>query len=334
MPWMRKVEKMSKKEKQDRQGPTLRVEESSSESEEESAPDSRRAAQQKVDAMLARLDQIRKTPASVYVREQAEKRTSSTALAVTPATAKRICAPGADDSSSGTAVTTNGETAATCAPPNAPVTLCGMQLVLNGDTPPPVARPHGSRPEKAIGLHHLRDMLTDIEKGTDPDIVARKQAAEKREQEARKNRTIKVNASYEAAQTYKSWLEEKDFWLEQNNLTNPPNNKDRENSKRAAAARLHNKQQRKQALQQTAEEARLKFGMNTLEKENKKKREELLSSTTFTQEQQRGLSMFLRRTPRNILINLIAAGAQVPLPPPPLSPMSLRALRTLRHARR
>ena len=69
--------------------------------------------------------------------------------------------------------------------------------------------------------------------------------------EERKNRPITVNASYEAAATYSNWVAEKDFWAEQgSDLKNPPSKADKERERKNAAARLHNKQMRKQNLQQ------------------------------------------------------------------------------------
>ena len=62
---------------------------------------------------------------------------------------------------------------------------------------------------------------------------------------------------------------------------------------------------------QAADDAKFRFGPSSFEKENDRKRKEMLSSTAFTTEQQRGLTMFLRRTPRNMFLNLLAAAAQV-----------------------
>ena len=66
----------------------------------------------------------------------------------------------------------------------------------------------------------------------------------------------------------------------------------------------------KQQLAEAAEAARVKFGVTTLEREAKRRREAKTGEVTFAQEQQQGMRVFLARAPRQVLINLLAAGSQ------------------------
>ena len=195
-------------------------------------------------------------------------------------------------------------------PPNAPVALLGMQLVLHGDQPPHQPQRYGVRPEAPMPLQDMRMMLQAMEQPHRSEELVEKLNAIRSADAAKPKPTRKVRASYEPATTYSDWVGDKHVLTREGTLSNPPSSMDRDREKRRAQERVHEKQQRKLELQLEADEAKVAYGASTLELENKKRREEKRAENEFQRDQQMGLALFQRRTPRNLMINLIAAAAQ------------------------
>lgn len=166
---------------------------------------------------------------------------------------------------------------------------------------------------KLHSAQELVQMMQDVERSIEPKTVAEVKAKQKREAEIRVTNTkaLHVNASYEPPQSYGAWLRELTSSSEVAiDLPKSKTNAAKEQERKDAANKFQRKQQRKVKLEHQAEQAKMRFGLSTFEKEKLQSRRDQLKRTAYEQEQQRGLQVFLRSAPLNMFTNLLAAGAQ------------------------